>query len=170
MLTQAGGSCCHRAAGSVLTHVGAHVDTRGELVVTHLGGRVSTMQAPYRYTWGLLLTHVGPPVDTRWGFVLHHAISILTHVGGFRGWQVEGIKCVSCGMRIKQHVLSHVKGAQNCTVEFEIGKVVVVGRGVSQSELLETISALGYTPRVHSYREHDVPAVAGRPTSRGSEL
>eukprot|EP00884_Botryococcus_braunii_P021464 jgi/Botrbrau1/8000/Bobra.384_2s0026.1 len=67
--------------------------------------------------------------------------------------QVDGIKCVSCGMRIKQHVLSSVKGVQNCTVEFEKGRVMVAGKGVSRTQLLESISSLGYVPRVTSFKE-----------------
>lgn len=94
----------------------------------------------------------------------------MPHGGCWRALQVEGIKCVSCGMRIKQQVLSHVQGVQSCTVEFETGKVVVVGKGVSRSELLESISGLGYAPRVQSSKETAVPAVAGRSPSRESEL
>lgn len=85
--------------------------------------------------------------------------------------QVGGIKCVSCGMRIKQHVLSHVKGVQNCTVEFEKGHVMVSGKGVSQTQLLEAISSLGYVPRIISFKEHAPPVAKKSPTSqRGSEL
>jgi Cd2+/Zn2+-exporting ATPase len=58
-------------------------------------------------------------------------------------FHVEGMKCLACCARVKQHVLA-TTGAESCQVDFEGATVTVQGAGVSKETIVSSLATLGY--------------------------
>ncbi len=58
-------------------------------------------------------------------------------------FHVEGMKCLACWARVKQHVLTF-DGVEACEVDFERGKVTVRGVGVTEEVIVASLESLGY--------------------------
>ena len=60
--------------------------------------------------------------------------------------QVEGLRCVACGMRLKQALLQ-LPGVTGCEVEYETGQTRTVGRELAEQSIRDTVEGVGYTVR-----------------------
>jgi len=58
-------------------------------------------------------------------------------------FHVEGMKCLACCAKVKQHVLT-IHGVEACEVDFERGEVTVRGMGVSEEVIVASLESLGY--------------------------
>lgn len=58
-------------------------------------------------------------------------------------FRVEGMKCLACCARVKQHVLT-TAGVEVCEVDFERALVTVRGAGVIEEAVVASLDTLGY--------------------------
>ena len=81
--------------------------------------------------------------------------------------QVIGLKCVSCAMRVKQRLQTHLVGQEgSCQVDFPSGQTFVTGSDLKPSELAAAVQEMGY--EVHVVAEPHKPHLTSIQTGQST--
>ena len=72
-----------------------------------------------------------------------HVLQASNDLGTEMQFRVEGLKCLACCARVKQHVMT-IKGVESCQVDFEKAMVTVRGEGVREEAIIASLDSLGY--------------------------
>lgn len=80
--------------------------------------------------------------------------------------QVDGLKCVSCAMRVKQGVQTYLSNQLGvCSVDFPTGQMLVTGKDLQPEELVGVVRNLGYEAHVVEQEEQTQKVGSGGSSS-----